>query len=125
MRPFLACLAVAGLFTFAATASALPPLPRYMKETLGTKEEYKPFMAQVDGLKARCDLCHKPGEDKKQKGHALNEFGEAFHKRLDHKTLIAADKAKEYDKGRQVFNAAWEKVLENKNATGKTYGALI
>jgi hypothetical protein len=85
----------------------------------------KGFADAVEGLKSKCDVCHKPGADKKGKGHGLNDFGQAFHKHLDDKKFMAADKAKDTAEAAKLFGAAWEKVVDDKNAAGATFGSLI
>ena len=77
----------------ASSAYALPPIPEYVKEAFAGKEEYKGYLAAADAQKSKCASCHVPGQDKKAKGHGLNDFGKAVHKYLDDKAFMAADKA--------------------------------
>ena len=86
-------------------------------------------MAAFGELKMKCDACHKPGADKKAKGHALNDFGEAVHKHLKHKEFLAADKAKEDPKmaalATKLVAEALAAAEAEKKAGGKTYGELL
>ena len=109
----------------AATANAFPSLPGYLKDAYKDDKDYKPFLETVEGLKMKCDVCHKPGADKKAKGHGLNDFGKVYHDRFDHKGFSAADKAKNTDEAMKLFKAAWEKSITEKNADGKVYFDLI
>jgi hypothetical protein len=108
-----------------SSSYALPPLPQYLKEAVQDKAELKEFATQVEGLKSKCDVCHKPMADKKAKGHGLNDFGQAFHKQLDDKAFMAAHKEKKTADAMKLFTDAWAKTLENKNADDKTFGSLI
>jgi len=110
---------------YVATASAFPPIPGYLKDAYKDDKDYKPFLETVDGLKMKCDVCHKPGAEKKAKGHGLNDFGKVYHDRFDPKGFQAADKAKKTDEALKIFKATWEKSIAEKNADGKVYGDLI
>lgn len=134
MRQFVAVAVILGLA--ASSAYALPPIPDYIKESFGDKAEYKGYLAAAEAQKSKCASCHVPGQDKKAKGHALNDFGKAVHKHLDDKAFMAADKAgKEAAdekgkaegkaKAKALFLTAWEKASADKNADGKTFGDLI
>jgi hypothetical protein len=118
-------LALLLVVACSSSAFALPPIPGYVKESLGDKAEYKAFMETFAGLKMKCDVCHKPGADKKAKGHGLNDFGEAMHKSLDDKAFMAAHKDKNAAEALRLFNEGWAKALEAKNAQGTSYGELI
>ena len=107
------------------TANAFPPMPGYLKDGYKDDKDYKPFLETVDGLKMKCDVCHKPGADKKGKGHGLNDFGKVYHDRFKPKDFQAADKAKNTEEALKVFKAAWEKSITEKNADGKVYFDLI
>ena len=134
MRRFFAVVVVLGVVT--SSAQALPPIPDYIKESFGDKPEYKAYLAAADAQKSKCASCHVPGQDKKAKGHALNDFGKAVHKHLDDKAFMAADKAgKEAAdekgktegkaKAKELFLASWNKAAAEKNAEGKAFGDLI
>lgn len=75
-------LAVAMGAICMGTADAFPPMPGYLKDGYKDDKEYKPFLETVEGLKMKCDVCHKPGADKKGKGHGLNDFGKVYHDRF-------------------------------------------
>lgn len=131
MKRFVVGLvAVAVSLSLAGAAQALPPLPKYVGEYYAAKPEYAKFSAAFGALMSKCDTCHKPGADKKAKGHGLNDFGEATHKHLKHKDFLAADKAKADDP--KMAELATKLVAEalvaaeaEKKAGGKTYGELL
>jgi hypothetical protein len=118
-------IALTFLFGLASTSFALPPLPQYLKEAVQDKADLKEFAAQVEALKSKCDVCHKPMADKKAKGHGLNDYGQAFHKNLDDKAFMAAHKEKKTADAMKLFSEAWTKTMENKNGEDKTFGSLI
>src|SRR5690349_19026006 len=76
------------------TAKALPPLPKYLEEHYGSSPEYAKFAAHYKSLdmEHQCDACHKPGIDKKVKGHGLNDFGQTVAKNFKHRDFNKADK---------------------------------
>ena len=134
MRCIIAVAIVLG--SLVSSAYALPPIPDYIKEAFGGKEEYKGYLAAADAQKSKCASCHVPGLDKKTKGHALNDFGKAVHKYLDDKAFMAADKASKEGtdakakaeakaKATELLLSAWSKAAADKNADGKTFGDLI
>ena len=104
---------------------AFPSMPNYLKDGYKDQQDYKPFLDTVEGLKTKCDVCHKPGADKKAKGHGLNDFGKVYHDRFKHKDFSAADKAKNTEEAMKLFKDAWEKSVIEKNAEGKVFGDLI
>jgi hypothetical protein len=114
-----------ALLWIGSSAYAFPSLPGYLKEGYKDEESYKKFLQTVDGLKMKCDVCHKPGADKKAKGHGLNDFGKVMHDRFKHKDFTAADKAKKKDEALKIFKAAWDKSVKEKNADGTVYEDLI
>lgn len=134
MRRFIAA---AILLAFAvSSAQALPPIPDYIKESFGSSDEHKGYLAAAAAQKSKCASCHIPDQDKKAKGHALNDFGKAVHKHLDDKAFMAADKASKEGaddkakaeakaKAKALFLASWTKAAAEKNADGKTFGELI
>ena len=109
----------------AASAFAFPSLPKYVQDGFKDDKDYKPFLETVEGLKMKCDVCHKPGAEKKAKGHGLNDFGKVYHDRFKHKDFTAADKEKKTDEAMKIFKDAWEKSIVEKNADGNVYGDLI
>jgi hypothetical protein len=121
MKTAFACLLAIPLF--ASTALALPPIPKYLEAEFQDKPEYKAFLPLIAG--GKCSACHIPGADKKAKGHALNDFGQAMHKHLDDKGFLAADKAKDMAGALKLLNEAWGKAIEEKNADGTKYIDLI
>lgn len=123
LRSVLCCAALCAFFV--ASANAFQPLPGYLKDGYKDDKEYKSFLETVDGLKNKCDVCHKPGADKKAKGHGLNDFGKVMHDRFDHKGFSAAHKAENKDEAMKLFKAAWEKSITEKNADGKVFFDLI
>lgn len=106
-------------------AFAFPPIPGQIKEALKDDEHSKKFLETLEGLKSKCDVCHKPGADKKAKGHGLNDFGKVYHDRFEAKKYKAANEAKDAAEALKLMKAAWEKSLPEKNAEGKVYGDLI
>ncbi len=126
VRSLLAVFVVSSLCT---TALALPPLPPYVAEHYKSNTEYSKFAATFAGLKMKCDTCHKPGADKKAKGHGLNDFGMAVHDNFKHKDFLAANKAKddpaEAAKAKKLVAEALVAAEALKNASGQTYGELI
>jgi hypothetical protein len=121
--------AAAALFSVwmlgASTASALPPIPNYLKQSLADKPEYKAYLDAVTAASDKCASCHTPGVKKTEKGHGLNDFGQAVHKHLDDKAFMAAHKAKNSEEALRLLNEAWGKTVEEKNADGKSYGELM
>lgn len=107
------------------TANAFPKMPSYLKDAYKDDKDYKPFMETVDALKMKCDVCHKPGAEKKAKGHGLNDFGKVYHDRFNPKGFTAADKDGKTDEAMKIFKETWEKSIKEKNADGKVYGDLI
>ena len=117
---------------FALTASALPPLPKYIEEQYSESPEHAKYVAMYKELdmEHKCDSCHKPGIDKKVKGHALNDYGEAVHKHFKHRDFNKAEKlgkdnAEEAAKAKKIIAEALEKADAEKNAAGQTFGELI
>jgi len=123
-------LASAFVLLLAAPAAALPPLPPYVARHYESQPEFAKFAAAFNGQKLKCNACHKPGADKKAKGHGLNDFGEAVHKHLKHKEFLAANMAKadnpaEAAKAVKLVADALKAAEAEKNAEGKTYGELM
>jgi hypothetical protein len=114
----------------AAPALALPPLPKYVEQHYSASPEYAKFVETFKALKSKCDACHKPGADKKAKGHGLNDFGKAVHDNFQHKDFsaaakIAADNPEAAKKALELAAAALTAAEAEKNAAGKTYGEAI
>jgi hypothetical protein len=61
----LALTFICGIGT--ADAFAFSKLPTYLADGYKDDKAYKPFLETVEGLKSKCDICHKPGADKKAK----------------------------------------------------------
>jgi hypothetical protein len=129
---------VSKLVLFAAssaivvTASALPPLPKYIEDYYTASPEHAKYAELYKGLEGdhKCDSCHKPGVDKKMKGHGLNDYGEAVHKHFKHRDFNKADKLGQSDpqetaKARQILADALAKAAQEKNAAGQAFGDLI
>ncbi len=133
MRTLVRASLFMGLATvWVITASALPPLPKYIEEYYNGHPQYAKYAAMYKGLdmEHQCDACHKPDLDKKAKGHALNDYGEAIHKHFKHRDFNKADKlgpsnAEEAAKARKIIAEALEKADAEKNANGQTFGELI
>jgi hypothetical protein len=133
MKRFMICLVLFGMAIGAGmTALALPPLPIYVEEHYRASPQYAKFAEKYQGLEMdnKCDACHKPGADKKAKGHALNDFGEAVHKHFNHRQFNAADKlgknnAEEAAKAKKIIGEALQKAEAEKNAAGATYAELL
>jgi len=106
-------------------ANAFPPIPAHIKEAFKDDKDYKPFLETVEALKTKCDVCHKPGADKKAKGHGLNDFGKVYHDRFENKKYKKAQEDKNAEEALKLFKAAWDKSIVEKNADGKVYGELI
>ena len=78
---------IRGAFIFTAlsalviTASALPPLPKYVENHYRASPEHAKYVQLFRGLEEehKCDACHNPDADKKAKGHGLNDYGQAVH----------------------------------------------
>jgi hypothetical protein len=125
-------LAVGMAITCVTTASALPPLPKYLEEHYGANPEYAKFVETFKALEMehKCDACHKPGVDKKARGHALNDFGQAMHKHLNNRQFNAADKqgkdnSEEAAKAKKIVAEALGKAEGEMNAAGKTFAELM
>ena len=123
LRVALCCAVLSGLC--AIEAKAFPPMPGHIKEAFKDDQDYKPFLKTVEALKMKCDVCHKPGADKKAKGHGLNDFGKVYHDRFEAKKYKKAQEDKQNDESLKLFKAAWDKSVTEKNADGKVYGDLI
>ena len=127
MRVVLAIgLAMAGW----GTVQALPPVPAYVEKHYSASPDYAKFVETFKALESKCDTCHKPGADKKAKGHGLNDFGEAIHKNFKHRDFTAAhklakDNPAEAAKALQIIVAALNKAETQKNAEGQAYGELL
>ncbi len=122
----------AGLMTFAITARALPPLPKYVEEHYASSPDYAKFVEKYKALdmEHQCDACHRPGIDKKVKGHGLNDFGQTVAKNFKHRDFNKADKlgkdnAEESAKAKKLIAEALTKAEAEKNAAGKTFGELL
>ena len=118
------------------SAFALPPIPGYILQALEGQKDYQAYAADLKASTTKCASCHIPGGDKKAKGHALNDFGQAVHKHLDDKAFMAADKAKfaatdEAAKAHQnaialkLFAVAWGQAVQEKNEAGKVFNDLL
>lgn len=122
-------LAVVLTVWVSGTALALPPLPAYVREYYEGKPEYAKFSAAFGELMSKCDACHKPGADKKAKGHALNDFGEAMHKNLKDKEFLAANMGKEDPKmaalAKKLVADALTAAEAVKKEGGQTFGAVM
>lgn len=130
MKRVLILAAMIGIAAPAASALALPPLPKYVAEIYGEKEEYKKFSEAFAALEGKCSMCHTPGADKKAKGHGLNDFGKVVHEHFNDDDFKAAAKAAADDpaaaaKAKELVAAALKASEEAKNADGKAYGDLI
>lgn len=122
-RAALCCAVILGFN--AGTANAFKEIPGLLKDGYKDNPEYKPFLQTVEGLKTKCDICHKPGAPKNVKGHGLNDFGKVVHDRFKHKDFTAAIKEQKNDEAMKVLKDAWEKSIKEKNAEGKVYFDLI
>jgi hypothetical protein len=114
----------------ASSAYGLPGVPKYVPKAYEGKAEYQAFLAKYSALKSKCDLCHKPGADKKAKGHGLNDFGHAVHEHLDDDAFKKLDKsAKDMpEDGKQALKLlidALQKSEADKNADGKSFGEIM
>jgi len=114
------------------TASALPPLPKYIEDYYSASPEHAKYAQMYKGLEGeqKCDACHKPGIDKKAKGHGLNDYGQAVHKYFKHRDFNKADKlgqdnAEQRDIAQKLIADALKQADQEKNSAGKTYGELI
>jgi hypothetical protein len=117
---------------FALSASALPPLPKYIEEVYAASPSHAKYLEMYKALEGehKCDACHKPGVDKKTKGHALNDYGQAVAKNFKHRDFNKADKLgkdnpEEAAKAKKLLAEALEKTDAEKNADGKAFGDLI
>ena len=117
--------AAAVLTILSTQVQAFPTLPGYLKDGYKDDASYKAFLETVEGLKMKCDVCHKPGADKKAKGHGLNDFGKAFHDVFKHRDFQAAHKDKKNDEAMKLFKEAWDKAVKEKNADGKVFEEFI
>ena len=123
LRSLLCGMAIIG--TCMGTANAFSSIPGYLKDGYKDDKDYKAFFETFEGLKKKCDVCHIPGADPKQKGHGLNDFGKVMHDRFEHKKFTAANKEGKKEEAMKVFKAAWEKSIKEKNADGKVFEELI
>lgn len=121
----LAALASIACVFCVSSVNAFPKMPAYLVDGYKNEADYKPFIDKVTSLETKCDVCHKPGAEKKAKGHGLNDFGKVYHDVFKHKDFTAADKAMKNDVAMKIFKEAWEKSIVAKNADGKVYWDLI
>ena len=117
-------MAVGLLLGTSLPAYALPPIPGYMDSMLADDPDAKKLVESFGVAAQHCFVCHNGG-DKKKKGHALNDFGRAYHKHFDDKGFNAAHKAKKSDEAFKFVKDAWAKTMDDKNADGKTFGELL
>jgi hypothetical protein len=122
-KVFLSCLVAFGIGT--SSLHAFQEMPDHLKKAYKDDQDYKAFYTTFDGLKAKCDVCHKPGADKKGRGHGLNDFGKVYHDRFKPKEFKNAVKEKKEEESMKIFKETWEKSIKEKNADGKVYGDLI
>ena len=125
MASWNSCRILAVMALCSAAAQAFPPLPGYLKDGYKDVETHQKFLEVVEKLEMKCDVCHKPGADKKAKGHGLNDFGKVMHDRFEHKKFSAAHKEKKTEEAMKIFKEAWDKSIKEKNAAGVVYGDLI
>ena len=133
MRSFIrGGLVFTVLTTVVITASALPPLPKYVVDYYSASPEHAKYVQMYRSLagEQKCDSCHKPGIDKKTKGHGLNDYGQAVHKYFKHRDFNKADKlgmdnAEQRAIAQKLIADALKLADQEKNATGKTYSELI
>ncbi|ADB17907.1 hypothetical protein Psta_3243 [Pirellula staleyi DSM 6068] len=130
MKRVLILAAIFGIAAPAASAFALPPLPKFVAEIYGEKEEYAKFTKMYAELEGKCSMCHTPGADKKAKGHGLNDFGKVMHEKFNDDEFKAAAKTAATDpaaaaKAKELVASALKASEEAKNADGKAYGDLI
>ena len=118
-------ICVAVMAVSMGSVQGFSTIPGYLKDGYKDNKDYEPFLKTVEGLSSKCDVCHKPGADKKAKGHGLNDFGKVFHDRFKHKDYTAAQKDKKTEEAMKVFKDAWEKSVTEKNADGKVFLDLI
>lgn len=126
----LVVITSAVVVSWASSASALTPIPKYLPKVYEGKPEYKQFSEKFAALKSKCDLCHKPGAKKTEKGHGLNDFGHAVHEYFEDGKFKALDKsAKETpadaDAALKLLAEALAKAEADKNADGKSFGELM
>lgn len=125
-------IVVVVMAVLVVTASALPPLPKYIEEHYSASPQHAKFLEMYKGLEMehKCDACHKPDADKKAKGHALNDFGQAVARNFKHRDFNKADKlgkdsADEVAKAKKLIAEALTKAEEEKNTAGQAFGELI
>ena len=88
LRAVFSCAVLSGSILSGMSETsvfAFPPIPGQIKEAFKDDKDYKPFLDTVEALKSKCDVCHKPGADKKGRGHGLNDFGKVYHDRFEAK----------------------------------------
>jgi len=133
MKTFVRIGFLFGLFVVLnMTANALPPLPKYIEEHYSASPEHAKYVEMYKELEMerKCDACHKPGIDKKVKGHALNDYGQTVARYFKHRDFNKAEKlgkdnADEAARAKKILADALSKADEETNAAGKTYGELI
>jgi hypothetical protein len=133
MRSFLrGGLVFFVLSALVITARALPPLPKYVEDYYSASPEHAKYVQMYRGLEEeqKCHACHKPGVDRKTKGHGLNDYGQAVHKHFKHRDFNKADKlgqdnAEQRAIAQKLMADALKQADQEKNAAGKTYGELI
>ncbi len=118
------------MLSLASSAQALPGVPKYLPKAYEGKPEYKAFSEKVAALKTKCDLCHKPGVKKTEKGHGLNDFGHAMHEHFEDGKFKKLDKsAKETpadgEAALKLVVEALQKSEADKNAEGKSFGEIM
>ena len=112
LTTLLFSLVVCGLSI--SNVQAFPSMPNYLKDGYKDQQDYKPFLETLEGLKTKCDVCHKPGADKKAKGHGLNDFGKVYHDRFKHK-------AKKHRRGDETFQRRLGEVSDRKKRRWQSF----
>jgi hypothetical protein len=133
MRSFIrGSLVFSVLSAVVITASALPPLPKYVEDYYSASPDHAKYVRMYRALEEehKCDSSHKPGIDKKAKGHGLNDYGQAVHKYFKHRDFNKADKlgqdnAEQRAIAQKLIVDALKQADQERNAAGKTYGELM
>ena len=115
-----------GIDNRTASFRVIPGSPKSTRlETRCPGADVNPYLAMAAVIAAGL-----AGIEKKMKGHALNDYGDAVHKHFKHRDFNKAEKLGEKDpaelaKARKIVADALEKADAEKSADGKTFGELI
>jgi hypothetical protein len=118
-RWFLPLLSAVFFLQFHAPAWAIKGFSDQFVDTYAENSSDAEFKELVE--KAKCNICHVQGENKKVR----NPYGDAAAKLLDKKDFPAKRFKEEPEKCKEEIEAAFRKLEEMKAPDGETFGEKI